>query len=63
MFEIHEDKKGEYRWRLKSGNGEIVAVGEGYTLKDALVAVGEGYIRLKDAQRSIETVKKLAQES
>ena len=29
-FEIYQDKKGEYRWRLKAGNGEIILVGEGY---------------------------------
>ena len=29
-FEIYKDKKGEFRFRLKSSNGQIVAVGEGY---------------------------------
>jgi uncharacterized protein YegP (UPF0339 family) len=29
-FEIYKDKKGEYRYRLKSGNGEIILSGEGY---------------------------------
>ena len=29
-FEVYEDKAGEFRFRLKAGNGEIVAVGEGY---------------------------------
>ena len=29
-FEVYEDKSGEFRFRLKSGNGEVVAVGEGY---------------------------------
>jgi uncharacterized protein YegP (UPF0339 family) len=29
-FEIYQDKAGEYRFRLKAGNGEIVAVGESY---------------------------------
>jgi len=32
-FEVYKDKKGEYRFRLKAGNGEIIAVGEGYTQK------------------------------
>ena len=29
-FEIYLDKAGEYRFRLKATNGEIIAVSEGY---------------------------------
>ena len=29
-FEIYKDKAGEYRFRLKAKNGQIVAVSEGY---------------------------------
>lgn len=29
-FQIYEDKAGEFRFRLVAGNGEILAVGEGY---------------------------------
>lgn len=29
-FELFKDKKGEFRFRLKSGNGEIVLSSEGY---------------------------------
>ena len=32
-FVIYRDIAGEYRWRLVSGNNEIVAVSEGYTTK------------------------------
>jgi uncharacterized protein len=32
-FEIFKDKVGEYRFRLKAKNGEIIAVSEGYTTK------------------------------
>ena len=32
-FEYYMDKKGEYRFRLKARNGEIIAVSEGYTAK------------------------------
>ena len=35
IFEVFKDKKGEYRFRLKAPNGEIIAVGEGYTTKDS----------------------------
>lgn len=29
-FEVYTDKKGEYRFRLKATNGQIIAVSEGY---------------------------------
>ena len=31
-FEVFQDNKGEYRWRLKASNGQTIATsGEGYT--------------------------------
>jgi uncharacterized protein YegP (UPF0339 family) len=32
-FEIYKDRKGEFRFRLKARNGEIVATGESYPTK------------------------------
>lgn len=32
-FEVYQDKAGEYRFRLKATNGEIIATGEGYKAK------------------------------
>ena len=32
-FELYEDKAGEYRFRLKAGNGEIILASEGYKQK------------------------------
>lgn len=32
-FEMYEDKAGEYRFRLKAANGQVIAVSEGYTTK------------------------------
>ncbi len=32
-FEVYQDKSGEFRFRLKARNGEIIAVSEGYTAK------------------------------
>lgn len=29
-FEVYKDKAGEYRFRLKSGNGETILTSEGY---------------------------------
>ena len=34
-FEIYTDKAGEFRFRLKARNGEIIATGEGYKTKAA----------------------------
>lgn len=32
-FELYTDKAGKYRFRLKAGNGEIIAVSEAYESK------------------------------
>jgi uncharacterized protein YegP (UPF0339 family) len=46
-FELFKDARGEYRFRLKAGNGEIIATGEGYKSKAS-------------ALNGIESVKKNA---
>ena len=33
-FEVYKDKKGEFRFRLKAKNGQIIATGEGYAKLD-----------------------------
>ena len=35
-FEIYTDKSGEFRFRLKATNGQIIAVGEGYKSKKSV---------------------------
>lgn len=30
-FEVYKDKAGEFRFRLKATNGQVIAVSEGYT--------------------------------
>jgi len=47
-FELYEDKVGEWRWRLRHRNGNIMA--------DS----GEGYSRKTDAENAIETVREHA---
>ena len=32
-FEVYADKAGEFRFRLKAGNGQIIATSEGYKSK------------------------------
>jgi hypothetical protein len=34
-FEIFKDKSGEFRFRLKAANGEVIASSEGYNSKAA----------------------------
>ena len=46
-FEIYADKAGEFRFRLKATNGQVIAVSEGYTT-------------LANCQNGVESVKKNA---
>ncbi|WP_276273733.1 YegP family protein [Haloarcula litorea] len=50
-FEVYEDNAGEYRWRLRAGNGELVADG------------GEGYTERNKALRAVERVRSYAPEA
>ena len=36
-FEMYTDKAGEYRFRLKATNGQVIAVSEGYAAKASCV--------------------------
>ena len=46
-YEVYMDKAGEYRFRLKARNGEVIAVSEGYKSKSS-------------ALNGIESIKKNA---
>jgi uncharacterized protein YegP (UPF0339 family) len=50
-FEVYEDAKKQYRWRLKASNGQVVA------------SSAEGYKTKSDAESAIEMVKKAAKAS
>ena len=50
-FELYKSANGEFRWRLKSANGQIIATG------------GEGYTRKDGALNGIEAVKRDAPEA
>ena len=58
-FEVYVDKAGEYRFRLKAKNGEIIATGgEGYkTLANCLNGVDSGKRNAPDAEIVDETEK------
>ena len=45
-FELYKRKDGEFSWRLKSSNGQIIA------------AAGEGFSSKAAAQNGIDAVKK-----
>jgi uncharacterized protein YegP (UPF0339 family) len=32
-YELYQDKGGDWRFRLKAGNGEVIATGQGYASK------------------------------
>lgn len=49
-FEVYQDKAGKYRFRLKAGNGEVIATGEAYESKAGCM-------------KGIESVKKNAPEA
>lgn len=34
-FEMFSDAADKFRWRLKAGNGEVIAQSQAYTSKDA----------------------------
>lgn len=52
-FELYTDKTGEYRFRLRSRNGKIVAVSETYTTKAAALG-GIESVRKNAAVAEIE---------
>ena len=55
-FEVYTDKKGEFRFRLKARNGQIIAVGEGYTTMKACQN-GIASVRKNAAEGKVERVK------
>jgi uncharacterized protein YegP (UPF0339 family) len=52
-FEVYKSKNG-YRWRLKAGNGEVVATGEEYVSKDGAIKGCEAVQRAAQAAEVIE---------
>ena len=52
-FEIYTDKRGEFRYRLKAKNGQIVAVGESYKAKKSVLN-GVESVRKNAAEGKIE---------
>lgn len=53
-YEWYQDAAGEFRWRLKAANGEVVASGEGYKTKS-------GVLRGIDAHRRAAVTTRVVQ--
>ena len=53
-FEVYKDKKGEFRFRLKAKNGQIIATSEG------IIATSEGYSKVDSCLKGVASVKKNA---
>ena len=51
-FEVYTDRKGEFRFRLKAANGQVIATGEGYKAKKSCLN-GIASVR-KNSEGSIE---------
>lgn len=49
-YEVFEDRRGEYRWRLVAANGEVVSQSEAYSRK-------------ADAERGLEDAKEASAEA
>ncbi|MDR1807113.1 MAG: DUF1508 domain-containing protein [Propionibacteriaceae bacterium] len=56
-FEIYPDAKGEYRFRLKAGNGEVVATGQAYASKAGAIE-GAKAVQRAAAAATITEVEK-----
>lgn len=52
-FEIYRDKAGEYHFRLKATNGNVLAASEGYTAKASAISAIE---RIKSDAPTAETI-------
>jgi uncharacterized protein len=48
VFEVYKDKGGEFRFRLKDGDGNLLAI------------AGKGYEKKADCQAAIDAIKKEA---
>jgi hypothetical protein len=53
-FEVYQDRAGKYRFRLKAGNGEVVASGEAYETKSAAKQGCEAVQRAADGATIVE---------
>ncbi len=53
-FEVYEDKAGKFRFRLKAGNGQVVAVGEAYETKASAIKGCDAVQRAAEGAKVVE---------
>ena len=53
-FEVYTDKAGEFRFRLKAKNGQIIATGEGYKAKKSCLNGIESIRKNADSETVVE---------
>lgn len=53
-FEVYTDKAGDYRFRLKATNGQVIATGQGYKSKASCL---EGIASIKKNAESADIVE------
>jgi len=53
-FEVYVDKAGEYRFRLKARNGQVIGTSEGYTTKAACLNGVESVTKNAPAAEIVE---------
>ncbi|MDR0284986.1 MAG: YegP family protein [Propionibacteriaceae bacterium] len=53
-FEVYEDKAGKFRFRLKAGNQQVVAVGEAYETKSSALKGCEAVQRAAEGAKIVE---------
>lgn len=47
-FEIYQDNGGQYRWRMRANNHQIIATG------------GQGYVKKSDCEHGVKLIKTLS---
>jgi uncharacterized protein YegP (UPF0339 family) len=52
-FELYKDKSGGFRFRLKAGNGEIIATSESYKTK-AAAATGIDSVKRNAGEANVD---------
>lgn len=56
-FEVYQDRAGKFRFRLKAGNSQVVAIGEDYETKAAAIKGCESVQRAADGATIVDLVE------
>jgi len=53
-YELYKSKNGEWHFRLKAGNGEIIAISEGYKSKEGALNGIDSVKRNSQTRKTVE---------